>query len=171
MNKKQICDTKGKDFHKLTKRCVKKCNAGEKRNKTFKCMPTKKLCDSKGKDFNRFTLKCIKKCDIDKRRTFYCPTKTKDIHFNPNNLSRRHPCDKSKFGKLTKKDKILYNKLFGKSVYSSYLKKNYGTGCRPKCNSSFATYNKDTKRCREHSWWLKEKRNSKKNENDAQNAN
>lgn len=161
MNNKQICESKGKDFNRTTKRCVKKCKAGQIRNSTFKCRPTKKLCESENQDFNRFTKKCIKKCDIDKKRVFYCPTKTKSIHYNASNLSRRNPCDKSKFGKITKEDLPRHSKILGK--YSN-IKKNYGTLCRPKCNSFTSNYNIDTNRCRETSWWSKVKKTDKKNE-------
>lgn len=165
MNNKQICESKGKDFHKETKRCVKKCKAGQNRNQTFKCSPinkiTKTICESKNKDFNRFTKKCIKKCDIDKKRHFYCPTKTKDIHFYKGNLSRKHPCDQSKFGNLTKQELYKYHKYLGKSPHTKSLGKNYGTICRPKCNSLFSKYNKDTNRCRHTSLWFEAKKASK----------
>jgi hypothetical protein len=140
MNKKQICDSKGKDFHKLTKRCVKKCNAGEKRNKTFKCIPTKKLCDSKGKDFNRFTKKCIKKCNIEKKRYFYCPTKPSGLVNNP---KRNNPCDKTKFGIYEGKKENQYGRTPGK--------KNYGTYCYPKCSAENMKLNIATNRCRHYS--------------------
>jgi hypothetical protein len=141
----------------------KKCNAGEKRNTTFKCRPTKKLCESEKQDFNRFTKKCIKKCDIDKKRVFYCPTKTKGIHYNALSLSRNTPCDKSQFGKFKKEDLPRHGRILGKYRYSR-IGKNYGTLCRPKCNSFTSKYNVDTNRCRENSWWSKVKRIDKKNE-------
>ena len=160
---KQICVSKGKDFNKATKKCIKKCNAGEKRNTTFKCMPTKKLCDSKNKDFNRFTKKCIKKCDIDKRRNFYCPTKTKGVIYKALSLSQRDPCDKSKFGNFKKEDLPRHGRILGKYRYTR-IGKNYGTLCRPKCHRFTSKYNIDTNRCRQTSWWSEVKRTSKKNE-------
>ena len=33
MNNKQICDSKNKDFHRFTKRCIKKCDI--EKNDTF----------------------------------------------------------------------------------------------------------------------------------------
>jgi hypothetical protein len=158
MNTQTFCERKGKDFNKATKRCVKKCNAGEKRNKTFKCRSihkiTKKICDSKNKDFNRFTKKCIQKCNIDKRRYFYCPTKTKERQFTSFSTSRLHPCDKSKFGIYTKKSDIHYNART-KKFEDTFGKKNYGTVCNPKCLDTHSKYNIDTNRCRRHRWLLK----------------
>ena len=171
MNNKQICESKGKDFNKATKRCVKKCNVGEKRNKTFKCRSihkiTKKICDSKNKDFNRFTKKCVQKCNVDKRRYFYCPTKnptkTKSIHYNAMSLSRRHPCDKSKFGNLKEEDLILDSVMRGKRTYRK-IGKNYGTLCRPKCHMYTSKYNIDTNRCRQTKFWAKLKRANRIND-------
>lgn len=139
MNNKKICESKNKDFNKATKRCVKKCNAGEKRNTTFKCRPTKKLCESKNKDFHRFTKRCIKKCDIEKKRYFYCPTKPSGLVFNP---GRHYSCDKTKFGiyKGKKEKPLLYGRTPGE--------KNYGTYCYPKCPAKNMKLNIATNRCR-----------------------
>lgn len=143
MNTRRICLSKGKDYNISTKRCVKKCNLGEKRDKTFKCKPKtmvriiKKNCESKNKDFNRFTKKCIKKCDISKKRYFYCPTKGNGLVFNP---SRRKPCDKTRFGIYEGEEENLYGRTPGE--------KNYGTYCYPKCPEMNKKYNIDTNRCR-----------------------
>ena len=117
----------------------KKCNAGEKRNTTFKCRPTKKLCESKNKDFHRFTKRCIKKCDIEKTRYFYCPTKPSGLVFKP---GRYKPCDKSKFGiyKGEKEKPLEYGRTPGE--------KNYGTYCYPKCPAGNMKLNIATNRCR-----------------------
>ena len=75
MNTPIFCERKGKDFNNITKRCLKKCNAGEKRSKkTFKCKKlkkTKRICEEENKDFNDFTLKCVKKCKPDYERDKY----------------------------------------------------------------------------------------------------
>ena len=97
MNTPIFCERKGKDFNNITKRCLKKCNAGEKRSKkTFKCKKlkkTKRICEEENKDFNDFTLKCVKKCKPDYERDKYftckktkknqllCDNENKD--FNP----------------------------------------------------------------------------------------
>lgn len=97
MNTLIFCERKGKDFNNITKRCLKKCNAGEKRSKkTFKCKKlkkTKRICEEENKDFNDFTLKCVKKCKPDYERDKYftckktqknqllCDNENKD--FNP----------------------------------------------------------------------------------------
>jgi hypothetical protein len=97
MNTSIFCERKGKDFNNITKRCLKKCNAGEKRDKkTFKCKKlkkTKRICEQENKDFNDFTLKCFKKCKPDYERDKYftckktkknqllCDNENKD--FNP----------------------------------------------------------------------------------------
>jgi hypothetical protein len=60
-----------KEFNPITKRCVKKCKEGYKRNDNFKCRKTKKnkLIKTKSpkicplnKELNTKTNRCVKKC-------------------------------------------------------------------------------------------------------------
>ena len=98
MNTPIFCERKGKDFNNITKRCLKKCNAGEKRSKkTFKCKKlkkTKRICeDNPGHTWNPFSKRCLTPCKDGyyrnedyickktKKNQLLCDTENKD--FNP----------------------------------------------------------------------------------------
>jgi len=68
---KRLCP-EGKEYNKRTKRCVKKCKEGSRRNKNFRCVKIPKSKTQKkkkslgpcseGKERNPNTNRCVKKC-------------------------------------------------------------------------------------------------------------
>jgi serine/threonine protein kinase len=72
-----ICPN-GKEFNPISKRCVKKCNAGYKRSEKFRCVKYKPFADLSpcpvGKERNPLTRRCIKQCKSGflRDKTFKC---------------------------------------------------------------------------------------------------
>ena len=80
---KRVCP-EGKEYNKRTKRCVKKCKEGSRRNENFRCVKIPKSKTQKkkkspgpcseGKERNPNTNRCVKKCKpgYDRNETFKC---------------------------------------------------------------------------------------------------
>lgn len=75
----KACPTAKPDYNPMTKRCVKACPSGKKRNSTtFKCVKSTvkplKVCPSEKPDYNPKTKRCNKACPPGKKRnvTFKC---------------------------------------------------------------------------------------------------